>query len=245
MAGDDDEREYRDYYGELTDWLSDKSEDVWFDSVDHINWDEGVPVLMWMVDQPQCTWPLAASIFWAAGPDFYAARMLEGDPVEEGVDESYELILRILKNWRAGLYARGGVAFAGPTGPYYQARLARHPGRGDPLDIPESLFASFPGRMPRVPAALTPYADAHLWDLYYGACSTQCGWRPGSARWTPPEQPYRTAYETERVSAAARTTNAPPAKTTPFLRILGLMLFFGALLIAAALIAHRLRVGTW
>jgi hypothetical protein len=36
MAGGDDER---DYHGELTDWLRDKSEDVWFDSVGHIHWD--------------------------------------------------------------------------------------------------------------------------------------------------------------------------------------------------------------
>lgn len=244
MAADDDEREYRDYYGELTDWLRDKSEDVWFDSVDHINWDEGVPVLMWMVEQPQCTWPLAASIFWAAAPDFYATGMLEGEAFDEGIDKSYALILLILKNWRAGLYARGSVAFELPGG-VYRALLARHPGRSDPLDVPDSLFVSFPGRMPRVPVALTPYADAHLWDLYYGVCSTWCGRRPGSAKWSPPEQPYRTAYETERVSAAARQTNAPPAATTRFLRTIGLMLFFGALIIAAALIAHRLRVGTW
>jgi hypothetical protein len=98
--------------------------------------------------------------------------------------------------------------------------------------------------MPRVPVALTPYADAHLWDLYDGL-SVQCDWRPGSAKWSPPKEPYRTAYETEWMSAAARETNAPPAATTPFLRILGLILFFGGLAIAAALIAHRLRVGTW
>jgi Domain of unknown function (DUF4274) len=99
MAGDADER---DYHGELINWLRDKGEDVWFDSVGHINWDEGVPVLMWLVDQPQCTWPLAASIFWAAAPDFYAAKMLEGETFDEVVDESYALILRIVKNWRPG-----------------------------------------------------------------------------------------------------------------------------------------------
>jgi hypothetical protein len=195
MAGDGDEPDDPD---ELIDWLRNKSEDVWFDSAGHINWDDGVPVLMWMVDQPQCTQPLAASIFWAAAPDYYAAKMLEGQTFEEDVDESYALILRILKNWRAGLYARGNVAFEGPSGDY-RALLARHPDRSDPLDVPEGLFASFPGRMSRRSAEL----------------------------------------------AASANARAAGAKTSPFLRILGLILVLGSFAIAAALIAHRLRTGTW
>ena len=176
----------------LIAWLDGKSEDVWFDTVDHINWDDGVPVLMWMTDQPQCTRALAARIFWTAAPDFYAIQMLAGETFDEDIDESWPLLQQILKNWRAGLYASGQIAFESP-GAVYREMLSRHPGRGDPLNIPESLCVSLPGRL----------------------------------------------------SAAARETKAPPAETTPFLRVAGLVLFFGSLVIIAALVAHRLRKGSW
>ena len=37
----------RDFYGELTTWLSAKNEDVWFDTAGRINWDASRHIPPW------------------------------------------------------------------------------------------------------------------------------------------------------------------------------------------------------
>jgi hypothetical protein len=211
--------EHRDFT-ELTAWLAGKSEDVWFDCVDRLDWDDGAWVLLWMVGQPQCTRQLAARIFWWSDPTFLAEQLFNGGSLNLN-SESDMVVDRILRNWREGLYRKGEIAFEGPD-ERYQALLREHASRPDPLNVPKGLFGRFDGRMPIVNPNETPDVDPHLWELC-DRLGLSVGQRPGSKGYAPPRTPYRTQYEIDRLSAGQRT---PESQSTPApARGLGIFLF--------------------
>jgi hypothetical protein len=219
-----------DYTHALVEWLADKDEDVWFDCVDHINWDDGIPVLLWMVSQPKCTQQLATRIFWMADPSHIAEQELEGqNPSFE--PERTQIIQAVIQSSKNGLYRIGKVSFQA-AGSDYRALLKRYAPQSDPLKIPEALFQSFDGRMPLVDPEYTPYADPALWDLHYGL-GTACGERPGNPRHTSPALPYRTQYEIDQLpDDERRALHRRPAEPQYALgfSLIGFSLAMGSLL---------------
>ncbi|CAN7251762.1 DUF4274 domain-containing protein [Bradyrhizobium sp. LjRoot220] len=202
--------EYLPRAREMFAWLAQASEDVWFDCVERVNWDDDAWLLLWMVDQPQCTERLAARVFWWAGPAIFAEELFNGGSLNPN-DESQVIVDLIPRNWRKGLYRKGEIEVDW-VDDSYKALLARHAPRPDPLNIPEGLFVRFAGRKPIVDPNDTPEVNPYLWELH-SDLGLYWGPRPGSPAHKPPEPRYHTPqYQT------AGSTQNPP-------RGLGLTLF--------------------
>lgn len=169
----------------LSGWVKNQDPDVWFVTLDHLNWDNSVPLLKWIVRQPQCDKALAARIFWLADPAFFACRIASGEGVPSW-SESWPLIETILQNWRRGFYQRSELAWPDDEGlasiASYSRNVAEVPGADRALDIPPDMFGPFRGRKPSVPPEMTPQENAELWDMF----KRQGSWvgpRPGSDQW--------------------------------------------------------------
>jgi hypothetical protein len=164
-------------------WLADKDPDVWFATTPLLNWDNAVPVLKWIVSQPQCDKANAAAIFWSADPGYYAGRLAAG---EKPSGDGWSLIQTIIKNWNSGFYVRSGLQWPDADGraamSSYERGIAAHPDARQALDIPVGLFGPLGGRAPSIPPELTPAENPELWDLL-DRLGTRAGFRPGSDLW--------------------------------------------------------------
>ena len=180
-------------------WLKEQDPDVWHATIDHLNWDNSVPTVKWIVSQPQCDKATAAKVFWLADPAFFACHIASGQGVPSW-SESWPLIETILEKWRSGFYKRAELAWPDADGRaslnHFARRVAETAGAEQALDIPRDLFGPLPGRQPRVPPELTPQENAELWDMLKRQ-GTFAGPRPGSDQW-----------QAERQKAAA-TQNQP------------------------------------
>ena len=169
----------------LRTWLKDKSPDVWFETINHLNWDNSVPFLKWMVSQPTCDKAIAAKIFWLADPAFFACQIASGKGVPSW-SESWPLIETILGKWRSGFYERAELEWPDEESrvsiSHYWRRVGETAGADKALDIPPELFGALPGRQPRVPPDMTPQENAELWDMLKRQ-GTFAGPRPGSDQW--------------------------------------------------------------
>ncbi len=227
--------------GEMIAWLQGKPEDVWFECVDHINWDSGVPTLVWMASQPQCSQQLAAHLFWLCDPEYFARRFAEGGAFNPHADTD-QLFQTILANAKAGRYQPGRIG-------YRLGRLTHDqwlnlfPGRRDPFGAPAFLFKRFDGAMPRVNANDTPYGNPHVWDLHFGL-GTWAGERPGSPKHQPPPLHFTTGYEL-RHFPERKTPDKPSTEKTPILnpdpqmRLIGALMFFGSMSILGLMAWYR------
>ncbi len=174
---DDEDDDNRDSPQAMIDWLSDKSPDVWFEVTQHLNWDNSMGVLDWIISQPQCDKANAALVFWGCDPEHYLHNRADANP---SVSDGFCLLDKVLRNWKSGFYARGELAWRED---HQQARyrnaVAALPGRTDPLAIPGDLLAPISGWVPNVPTHLSVYHNAELrkllWDL-----GTSVGFAPGS-----------------------------------------------------------------
>ena len=169
----------------LTSWLKDKDQDVWFATINHLNWDNSLRTLKWIVSRPECDKANVAHIFWAADPAFFACRIVTGEGVPAW-SEGWPLVETILQNWRRGLYQHSELAWPDESGRasihHYQNSVSRVPGADNILDIPAGLFGPFAGRLPCAPPEFTPQENVELWDMLYRQ-GTWAGPRPGSEQW--------------------------------------------------------------
>jgi len=164
MAMDDtaDDWDDVDHAQLMIDWLADKDPDVWFEVTQHLNWDSSTRVLDWIVSQPQCDKANAAMIFWRADPLWRLPRV---GTAEHKEGDSFHLIEKVLKNWKARFYTRAELAWTEDHREDYQRVLAGIWGKRDPLKIPPELLAPWKGRQPKVPAALRAENNAVLHNL--------------------------------------------------------------------------------
>ena len=190
-------------------WLADKDPDVWFAVTPLLNWDNAVPVLEWLVAQPQCDKANVASIFWAAGPAFFAQQLAEGKPTNF---ESWGLIEAILRNWENDFYTRAELAWPDEDGKtmigHYEQRMRAQPSGGSALPIPRGLFGPIKGRKPCVPTELMPGENVELWDLL-DRLGTQAGFRPGSESWVAYREGRLKPYEPPKASLLLKLFGKP------------------------------------
>jgi hypothetical protein len=181
-AEDDDER---DHAQAMIDWLADKDPDVWFVVTRHLNWDNAFRVLDWIISQPRCDKANAASIFWGADPLYHLGRADDANLDSEG----FRIFDKVLRNWKAGFYARAELAWDENLRERYHAAVSARPDRADPFVIPSDLLGPLQGRVANVPADLRPENNVVLYDLLYGL-GHAAGWRPGSRQWREERDPY-------------------------------------------------------
>ncbi len=86
----------------MADWLRGQSQNVWLAATADINWGFAVPLLQWVIAQPQCDLGVAAQIFWLGNPSEVA------DPRDtwrdDDGDENHDLVRAIARNAAAGQY---------------------------------------------------------------------------------------------------------------------------------------------
>jgi hypothetical protein len=204
MSSEEDDLEVS--IDKLIEWLADKPEDVWLDCVDRVNWDEGAWILLAITSHAHCTKQIAARIFWSAGPDELALEILKGGKIN--LNREGDMVIDcILRNWHAGLYRTGSIAFNGSTIAYsdYIRRLGP---QADPLDIPEELFGEFVGRTPHVHPSMTPEANPQVWDLYYPVGLAYLP-RPEPSANVPTEHPQQHGSEGDRPQSRSHRRQSP------------------------------------
>jgi hypothetical protein len=180
--GDHEDTE-RDYSADMIHWLADKNPDVWFAATQRLNWDNAIPVLEWIVSQPNCDKANAAMIFWLADPVYDSEQLVKGAQPDT---ETWPLVQTILRNWRTGFYHRRELAWPNGTDmpeiDHYLQRLAAVPGGQTALDLPADLMRPLSGRASRLAPADQPEENPEVWDLFWGL-GTWCGPRPHGKEW--------------------------------------------------------------
>lgn len=152
----------RDHARAMIAWLDRQLPDVWHEVATHLNWDNAVPVLDWIVSQPRCDRATAALILWRANP-LYAMRLL-ATCTWRGED-SLHVVTKIVRNWKTGFYTRSELAWPEDhRADYVTAR--RNYGGSDPLAMPVDLLSPWKGRQPVIAESVRPENNSELYDLY-------------------------------------------------------------------------------
>lgn len=152
----------RDHARAMIAWLDRQLPDVWHEVATHLNWDNAVPVLDWIVSQPRCDRATAALILWRANP-LYAMRLL-ATCTWRGED-SLHVVTKIVRNWKTGFYTRSELAWPEDhRADYVTAR--RNYGGSDPLAMPVDLLSPWKGRQPVIAESIRPENNSELYDLY-------------------------------------------------------------------------------
>lgn len=164
VAYDDDEDDDRDRSQAMIDWLKDISPDVWFDVSQSLNWDNSMPVLDWIVSQPQCDKANAALVFWGCDPFYYMRT--PGSETDHISAEGFALLDKVLRNWRSGFYQRAELALEDD---WWARRGDLNSLQSGQHAIPRDLIGPFRGRKPNIPKHLSKYHNPELrkllWDL--------------------------------------------------------------------------------
>ena len=183
MSTGDEYDDERDHPQAMIDWLTGKDPDVWFEVTQSLNWDNSFRVLDWIISQPNCDRANAVSIFWGADPLYYLRL-----PTIDRNNEGYQLLYKVLRNWKAGFYKRAELAWGEDHRVRYRDAVANRPRKDDPFAIPEALLGPWRGRKPNVPANLRAENNVVLWDLLAGL-GTHVGSRPGTPHWHEQRDP--------------------------------------------------------
>jgi hypothetical protein len=125
---------------------------VWVVASECFNWVDSVPVMHWMIEQPQCDLAVAANIFWLGNPSELSHPEMcsrwEGEPRWE--DEA--LLRQILLHAAAGRYScRWCPTFEHLTYEIMEIWDYRRqfPDHVPPFEIPPALLGPFGERPPR------------------------------------------------------------------------------------------------
>lgn len=229
----------------IIDWLKDQREDVWFDCAGRFAChDDGLWILLAMVEHPRCTKQVAASIFWRMGAYDVASDLLKGGKLNPN-SEGDMIIDRVLRKWRSGFYQIGEIEFAAPGDAYWRDILKE--GSADPLNIPVDLLGNFEGRTVVVDSKNTPFRNPRFWDSFashgldYASCSNA----------STGDQPKAGIIGRDAVGESLSAKPREPGKAHEarhklgFFGIIGWMIIGGTVIVGLALIAHRLRTGQW
>lgn len=87
----------------VIDWMSNKGALEWHGVAVNWNWDCGLRPLLWIIDQANCDKATALTVFWMSDPHYYIDKNHRGH-IPRG--EVYELVHRILDNWKRYSTAR-------------------------------------------------------------------------------------------------------------------------------------------
>ncbi|TGD80288.1 DUF4274 domain-containing protein [Hymenobacter wooponensis] len=73
------------------------------------NWDDGMEVLLWIIDNPICDKATAAMIFWHAQPSYYTEFATEQEATYDA--DVYRLLRKIMTNWEVGFYRTNLISY--------------------------------------------------------------------------------------------------------------------------------------
>lgn len=92
---------------------------IFFDTLDNpleyhyiadiYNWDDGVEVLSWIINNPLCDTGTAKMIFWRAQPSYYTQFLTKEEADFDR--EVFELIKTIIEKIQTGFYRRQNIAY--------------------------------------------------------------------------------------------------------------------------------------
>lgn len=151
----------------MIDWLRTQPQEVWVIAAESFNWVDSVPVMHWMIEQPECDIAVVATIFWLGNPsELYHPDMCsrwQGEP--RWGDEA--LLRQILLNAATGRYpCRWRPDFEHMTFEImeiwgYRRQFSDHV---PPFEIPAALLGPFGERPP--PAAHDFKTDPAIQKLF-------------------------------------------------------------------------------
>jgi hypothetical protein len=184
-AGDTPEEfdDARDFNAEMIAWLEDKDPDVWHEVAQNLNWDSATGVIDWLIAQRRLDRATAAHLFAGTDPAYYIREATINPD-----SEFYQLLAKILRNWKSNFYKRSELAWDESWEKRYRDAVAARRDKRDPFNIPPELLGPIRGRKTQVPPELRVENNVQLYDLFYGLGSS-IGFRPGSARWHQERDP--------------------------------------------------------
>lgn len=126
-------------------WLQSRSPEDWHFVGDHLNWDNAMGVIQWILDQKTCDKATAAMMFWKSDPIYYlqfANREAITGHAAVNLD-GFDFTKKLLERWTRGFYNRSSIAFA-PL-PHlvelYRRTEAQYAANGLPWRIDDELTA--------------------------------------------------------------------------------------------------------
>lgn len=161
----------------MAEWLARQSQDVWVLLVGSLNWDNSLPVMHWMIEQPACERAVAATIFWLG------ADLLDNDtsPEEAADDQACRMLMAIAHR----ALTRGFPATLSPDDDtaemvsdedadrWTSEGISFLPGKA----FPAQMLGPFGTREAVLPGEANPRENPHVWDLFE-ALGTSFGERP-------------------------------------------------------------------
>ncbi len=101
-----------DRFDILIAWLKAHGPDDWHRVAEGWNWDDGVDILEWIAEQPECDRATAQLIFLLASGEFHKRFPVSEDSIKESPysDSTFTFLEPIILRWNAGFYTRSGIA---------------------------------------------------------------------------------------------------------------------------------------
>ena len=94
-----------DAWGRFVDWLIEDSSAIDRHLVmQAYNWDHGVEIPNWIVQQPDTQMATVLNIFWLAEPSYYVGLVARNEAIPDYHEGHYEMLLQIGKNVASGFY---------------------------------------------------------------------------------------------------------------------------------------------
>ena len=123
-------------------WLKDNGPDEWHRWAIDMNWDYGLDLFRWIINQPNCDRGTALSVYYAAQPDFFE----QYASIEAAQDDNPDhvgitLMLRICEMWRQGAYTTYNYRPGDAAITYLEqgADAMRALAQSVPWDVPDDL----------------------------------------------------------------------------------------------------------
>ncbi len=149
----------------MAEWLAQKPQEAWVWVAKDLNYDCAVPVIRWMIDQPDCDLAVAAIFFWTIMPEM-------DDEDDRYNEEDLPLITSILEKERHPGFASAG--FKLPSAYLVKGvNEFRASSRGYRfVDLPSALTGPFEVWEGDPPPAYDARRNATLRDLFEGLGTT-------------------------------------------------------------------------
>ncbi|MFT5510745.1 MAG: hypothetical protein ACI89J_003842 [Hyphomicrobiaceae bacterium] len=258
------------YTGDFWNWIRKQPQDVWLLWARHANWDSADSIFERMVDDPRCDGALASWIFWNAEPGYHYANPDHYSKNPGAFDNS--LVGRIMKNAQRGYYKDAELYYDRYEVVIHANLLAtaiEEDENRNTFQVPKVLFGPFDGRH-----AKAPEFDIETQNDLEEFFDAMDGWLPLSeaehskymrssghlriAKYLHlPKIPAATAALASvndnwsciqavfGSSAAIKNARMERGFSRGEMMAVRILAIGSPILIAAALIAHRLQIGSW
>ena len=161
----------------MAEWLAEQPQDVWVSLAGSLNWDNALPTMHWMIEQPSCERAVAAAIFWLG-----ADALESGDsPEEANNDQACRMLMAIAR--RASTLGYPATLIPDDdtmemvadedADSWAEKGISWMPGQRFPMQ----MFGPFGTKEAVLPADAHPVKNSHAWDLF-SALGTNFGERP-------------------------------------------------------------------